>query len=81
LKLSETLPDRADLLGFKGSSQHLTIGELRWRTTRADDQTVRYVLVSIREDAQGWEARVPPEVADVVMRRGFFGAVRSAGSS
>ncbi len=30
-------------LTFKRSSQHLTIGELRWRRASVDDRTVRYV--------------------------------------
>ncbi len=35
--------DQGCQLRFKGSSQHLTIGELRWRRASVDGQTVRYV--------------------------------------
>jgi hypothetical protein len=35
--------DRGVQLGFNGSSQHLTIGELQWQKTSVEDRTERYV--------------------------------------
>jgi hypothetical protein len=72
IKVADELQPLYDYLAGRGSFVHLD-------TYRPEFLQIfsRDVLRRIAADDDSWEAMVPPDVAGLIKRRGFFGYVKS----